>query len=164
MKEVTFKLNKDKGIPDRFKSLEAKFMIPETLDEIRSLVSDDVADKDAVIVAGFNGQGYSLGRQKRIKDILAGEEVKKIEDAAEALAFAVKKASDEKLGAPRPRGEGKAAAVAAAEAKAEKMTNTARDMYLKMAAPLRKQFRPQLIADGVFTEAELDEMDESAKR
>lgn len=162
-KEVTFKLKKGTEFNERFAGLEARYNVPETLEEVRALFDTSVTDVDAAIVAGFNGQGYSLGRQKRIKDILGSDAVKDM-TPEEGVAFAAEKANAEKLGAPRTRGDGtKKDKVAKAEAKAEAATTAARDMYLKMPAALRKQFRPTLLAQGTFTEAELDEMDKSAK-
>lgn len=166
MREVTFKLKKGTEFPEVFAGLEARYSVPETMAELRERFAAEVTDVDAAIVAGFNGQGYSLGIQKKIKDALnskaVGERLAAKEDPAAIVADVAAKVSAEKIGAPRVKGEGKKDKVAKAEAKAEAATNAARDMYLKMSAAQRKQFRPMLLAQGTFTEEELNSMDAEA--
>ena len=160
--EQTYKLRKGTEFPERFADNEVTYAVPSTLDEIRALIDDSVEDKDSVIVAGFNGQGYALGIQKRIKDVLASEAVKEM-DVAAALAHAVKTAVETKLGAPRTRGEGgKQGKVAKAEARAESAVELARTMYRAMPRNLRKSVRPAVLAQGVLTETDLDAIDAEA--
>lgn len=161
MQEINFTLAKTNEVPDRFRASELTFEIPATLAEVRGLVADGV-DADEVLVDYFNRQ-YRLAIQKRIKDILASDAVKEM-DVAAAIEHAVTKATSERLGAPRAKGEGRKSKVAQAEAKATAAIDAARQMYLAMPAAMRKQFRPQLLASGQFTEQQLDEMDASLKR
>lgn len=169
MRETTYKLKKGTEFPVQYADITVTLPAPSTLDEVRGLFDAAVSDVDAAIVAGFNGQGYVLGRQKRVKELLNSEKYetrrKAGEDVATLAADAATEATNEKLGAPRTRGTGtKKDKVAAAEAKAEKATNFAKTFYLSMNASQRKQARPQMLAEGIFTEAELDEMDADLKK
>ena len=159
MTEVTYDLSKTKEIPERFRSGEVKYNLPSTIEEIRGLVAEGV-DADEVIVAGFNGQGYRLSIQKRIKDILASDAVKEMDGPA-GIAHAVQVATSEKLGAPRARGTGGSKGkVAQAEAKAASAVDTILDMYRQMPAALRKKFRPQILEKNPQVTAEqLDAVD-----
>jgi hypothetical protein len=169
--ERKFKLKKGTEFPEAYAGIEVRYTTPDTLAEIEGLIDPSVpADKrESVIVSGFNGQGYSLSVQKRIKDLLNTKEAAARlkaggpgDTAPEIAQDMADKASKEKLGAPRAKGEGTSGKVAKAEAKAEAATSTARNMYLKMPAAMRKQFRPELLAAGTFTEEQLDEMDAEA--
>lgn len=156
--ERTYELKEGTEFPHRFAGLVATYNVPSTLDEIRALIDDSVEDPDSVIVAGFNGQGYALSVQKRIKTILASDEVAEM-TPEEAVAHAVQKASSEKIGAPRTRASGPRGKVAKAEAERDAAKTVARDMYARLSASQKKQFRPMLIEQGTFTEEELDEID-----
>lgn len=161
MREATYTLKKGTEFPERFAGLEARYTLPETLDEIRALVDPSVEDVDAVIVAGFNGQGYNLSVQKWIKDALASDAVKDMEPEA-AVAAAVEAATQRKLGAPTVRSGTKKERVEKAEARATAAVSLAAEMYRRLPKNLRKQMRDQIVAQGVLTEAQLDEIDNEA--
>jgi hypothetical protein len=159
MQEATYTLKKGTEFPERFAGLEARYSLPSTLDEIRALVAPE-ANADEVIVAGFNGQGYNLSVQKRIKDVLASEAVKEM-TPEEGLAHAIQVATTAKLGAPRTRaaGGGAKAKVERAEARADAAVATAAEMYRRLPKNLRRQMREVIVSQGVLTEAQLDEID-----
>lgn len=161
MRESTFKLKKGTEFPERFAGLEARYNLPETLDEIRALVDSQVQDVDAVIVAGFVGQGYNLSVQKWIKDFLATDAVKDMEPEA-AVAAAVEHATTRKLGAPRVVSGSKKERVEKAEARATAAVGLATDMYRRLPKNLRAQMRKQILAGGILTEQQLDEIDAEA--
>jgi hypothetical protein len=158
MREVTFKLKKGTEFPERFAGIEARYMLPETLDEIRGLVDPSVQDVDGVIVAGFNGQGYNLSVQKYIKDFLATDAVKEM-SPEEGVAAAVSHATSRKLGAPRVISGTKKERVEKAEARANASVSLALDMYRRLPRGMRKQFREQILEGGILTAAQLDEVD-----
>lgn len=156
--EHTFKLNSNEYAPE-FKGREVTYTTPDTLDEIRALVHADVEDKDAVIVAGFNGQGYALGWQKRFKDNLP-EKLPEGGDVDAIIAEATRKANEYRLGAPRAKGEGGTKGkVAKAEARAESALELARTMYRGLPKNLRRGMRAAILAQGVLTAEDLDAMD-----
>lgn len=157
MREATYTLKKGTEFPERFAGLEARYNLPETLDEIRALVAEGV-DPEQVIVAGFVGQGYNLSVQKWIKDTLASDAVKEMTPEA-AVAYAVEQAAAKRLGAPAVRSGTKKERVERAEAKATAAVGLAAEMYRRLPRNLRKQMREQIVAQGVLTEAQLDEID-----
>lgn len=160
MREATYTLKKGTEFPERFAGLEARYNLPETLDEIRALVAEGV-NADGVIVAGFNGQGYNLSVQKRIKEILASEAVKEM-TPAEAVAYAAENATAMRLGAPRVVSGTKKERVEKAEAKATAAVGLAAEMYRRLPKNLRRQMREQILAGGILTEQQLDEIDNEA--
>jgi hypothetical protein len=158
MTEVTYDLSKTKEVPERFRTAEVKFNLPSTVEEIRALVHEE-ANFDEVLVGYFNGQGYRLGVQKRIKDLLASKDWEGL-DAEEGIRKAVEQATTEKLGAPRQRAAGGTKGkVAKAEAAAEQARTSALEMYKAMPQALRKKFRQQLLDAGTLTAEQLDEAD-----
>lgn len=158
MREATYTLKKGSEFPERFAGIEARYNLPETLDEIRALVDPQVQDVDAVIVAGFNGQGYNLSVQKWIKDFLQTDAVKDLDPAA-GVAAAVEHATSRKLGAPRVASGTKKERVEKAEARATAAVSLAADMYARLPKNLRRQMRDQILAGGILTEADLDRID-----
>lgn len=163
-KEFIFKLSSTaKEYPARFGGHEVTLTLPETMDEVRGLVADG-QDADAVVLGLITGQGLRLTKQKKVKDVLGSDDVKEL-SVEQAIAKARAEAESMKLGAPRAKGEGgrRSKRVAEAEAKAETATSALRETYLAVPAAVRKNLRKQLLAQGVFTEEQLDELDQQAK-
>lgn len=172
MAENTLKLS-DKGTeyPSRFGGNEVTYATLEpvagdphaTLDRFLAdfCAPDLTPEQQAEVVADyFNGYGLTYRRNGIVKRVLASDDVKEL-SVEDAIARAVTAANEDRVGVVAKKGTGKSGKVAKAEAKAEAATTAAREMYMGLTASQRKQFRPMLIAQGTFTEQELDEMDAS---
>lgn len=171
--EDAFKLNKTKEIADRFRGdHEIRYMVPvavpgdvdATLANIRAFVAPD-ADFATVLVQKFNGQGFILDVQKRIKDALAPGAVEDTVSVEEALAAAGEAARSFKLGVKRERtGGGKASGkVAQAEAKAASAINLLLAQYKMMKPAQRAQMRQMIIDSGAATAEQLDNVDQDTQ-
>lgn len=172
--EDVFKLNKTKEIADRFRGdHEIRYMVPvavpgdvdATLANIRAFVAPD-ADFATVLVQKFNGQGFVLDVQKRIKDALAPGAVADDVSVEEALRQAGEAARGFRLGVKRERtaGTGKATGkLAQAEAKLAQVSNTTLELYRAMKPAQRAQMREMILASGAVTAEQLDAVDAPAQ-
>lgn len=159
----------DKGTeyPDRFAGHEVRYNVPEavpgdvnaTLANIQERI-DGEADAADVLASYFNGYGLTYSVNGLIKRFLNSDEAAKLDTDA-AIAEATKRANEYRVGAPVKRSGGgkKSKAVQEAEAKVATQTNALRESYLAAPASVRKYLRGDLVARGIFTEEQLDEMD-----
>lgn len=172
MAENTLKLS-DKGTeyPSRFGGNEVTYPVLEpvagdphaTLDRfLAEFVAEDVQDAGKLVADYLNGYGITYRRNGIVKRVLDSDDVKEL-SVEDALARAAEVAAADRITDVSKKGEGKGSKIKAAEAKAEGALNTARTMYLGLTASQRKQFRPMLLAQGTFTEQQLDELDAEAR-
>ena len=158
---VEFKLGKaKKEVAEQFHAGTISYRVPvavegnldATLESLRGFVAPE-ADFGTVLVSMFNGSGYNLFVQKKIKDALGPDVEGASLEAVQATVDGVLR-----VGAPRakgaPREGGK---VAKAEAKATAALNTAAQMYGALSPDQRPLFRDQILALGGVTEEQLDE-------
>lgn len=190
--EHTFELsNSGKEFPARFGGQKVTYTAPEavlggeTVQQVRAKlgatpfdrsldailsVCDPTADAGAVLVAKFNGQGYHLDYQKAVKAALGQEKDKKNVHAdlsvEAAMAVVETRMKEFKIGAPpekKEKGAKNKERAEKAEARAAAKDSGARMLYIGLSPAQRKQFRPQLIAQGTFTAEELDGIDAEIK-
>ena len=172
MREKAFKLT-DSGAeyPSRFGGQEVILTYPTTRDEVRERIEDG-ADPEKVMDGFVFGQGINLTIQKWFKDELNRVATSDTDEAkaaregktdAELIEMARKAVADRKFGEQRQRtGTGKKSkAVQEAEAKVDTAKEALRATYASVPKSVRKTLRDDLLNRGIFTEAELAEMDQA---
>jgi hypothetical protein len=135
---------------------------------------DDAADAGEILARKYNGQGYDLDWQKALKDFLGREEegrnVHVDRTPEEVQALAVEHMRPFRVTVPtRGAGTGGKSKVARAEARAaqaeEKLGSAAEQilgMYRGLNKGARRTFRDQILAGGIVTSEQLDEVDAEA--
>lgn len=169
-REKAFKLT-DSGAeyPSRFGGQEVILSYPTTREEVIARLEDGT-DPEKVLDGFIFGQGINLTIQKWFKDELnriatsETDEAKAARDGksdAELIELARTSVADRKFGVQRTRGEGGGvkAKVAAAEAKVADSREAVKAAYGMVPKSVRKTMREDLINRGIFTVAEMDELD-----
>lgn len=170
-REKAFKLT-DSGAeyPNRFGGQEVILSYPTTREEVRERIEEG-ADPEKVTDGFVFGQGINLTIQKWFKDELNriatsdSDEAKAEREGktdAELIELARANVAERKFGVQRMRGEGGGSgkkAIAAAEAKVADSREAVKAAYGMVPKSVRKTMREDLINRGIFTEAEMDELD-----
>lgn len=169
-REKAFKLT-DSGAeyPNRFGGQEVILSYPTTREEVIARLEDGT-DPEKVLDGFIFGQGINLTIQKWFKDELNRLATSDTDEAkaaregktdAELIELARANVAERKFGVQRTRtgtGTGKKA-LAEAEAKVADSREAVKAAYGMVPKSVRKTMREDLINRGIFTEAEMDELD-----